>query len=333
MSWFRQRDDTTEHSYFEERLSAYVDGELSPRERETVEEHLVECPACRWDLSTLRQTVQWSSELPTVQVPRVFTIPVPAEPVRAPRRRWTLPVLQGATALVALLLVFAVAGDAMLTGFAPRSQSDLPALQELAPVVETTVVEPTVVVEKQVQEEVAVTVVVEAEGEEEMPAAAAVPEEPPTEPEGEGERMLQMAPSLAVTATQTALADVQEAAGTPMGGGLGSTDSEATAQVEASSAPAGSPAPGVAEMIPPTPSPLPSLEAPATRAAVAPPTSEVLASNAMEPAGDETQILETRAVREPTISWLRMAEYVLGVALILLVGTTLTVLVWRRMMG
>jgi hypothetical protein len=75
------------------------------------------------------------------------------------------------------------------------------------------------------------------------------------------------------------------------------------------------------------------LEAPATRAAVAPPTSEVLASKAMESAEDETQILETRAVREPTIDWLRMAEYVLGVALILLVGTTLTVWVWRRMMG
>jgi hypothetical protein len=53
----------------------------------------------------------------------------------------------------------------------------------------------------------------------------------------------------------------------------------------------------------------------------------------MESTEDETQILETRAVREPTIDWLRMAEYVLGVALILLVGTTLTVWVWRRMMG
>jgi hypothetical protein len=332
MSWFRQRDDTTEHSYFEERLSAYLDGELSPREQETVEQHLAACSSCRWDLSTLRQTVQWASELPTVQVPRTFTIPVPAEPVRAPRRRWSLlPVLQGATALVALLLVFAVAGDAMLTGFAPRSQSELPAIQELAPVVETTVVElePTVVVEEQV----AVTVVSEAEGKEEAPAAAALPEEAPSEPEGEGERMLQMAPSLAVTATETALADVQEAAGTPMGGGLGGTDVEATGPVEASSAPAGTPAPGVAEVIPPTPSPLPSLEAPATRAAVAPPTSEVLASKAMESTEDETQILETRAVREPTIDWLRMAEYVLGVALILLVGTTLTVWVWRRMMG
>ena len=332
MSWFRQRDETTEHSYFEERLSAYLDGELAPRERESFEQHLAACSSCRWELSTLRQTVQWASELPTVQVPRVFTIPVPAEPVRASRRRWTLlPVLQGATALVALLLVFAVAGDAMLTGFAPRSQSELPALQELAPAVETTVVEPTMVVEKQV----AVTAVtaVEKEGEAEMPAAAALPEEPPAEPEEEGRMMLQVAPSLALTATETALADSQEAAGTPMGGGLGGTDAEATGAVEEYSAPAGTPAPGVAEVVPPTPSPLPSLEAPATRAAVAPPTSEVLASKAMEPAERDTQVLQARGVGDPAISWLRMVEYVLGVVLILLVGTTLAVLVWRRMMA
>jgi hypothetical protein len=327
MSWFKQRDDTTEHSYFEERLSPYLDGELAPREQETVEQHLATCPACRWNLSTLRQTVQWAEELPTVQVPRVFTIP---EPVRASRRRWTLlPVLQGATALVALLLVFAVAGDAMLTGFAPRSQSELPAIQQPAPVVETTMVEQTMAVE----EEAAVMVMGEKESEEQMPAAVAAPEEPPAEPEEEEPRILQMAPSLVLTPTETALADAQEMAEPSMGGRLEGTDAATTDVVEEASIPAGTSLPEAAEVVPPTPSPLPSLEAPATRAAVVPPTSEVLAYEASEATEGETQVLEARGIRAPAIGWLRMVEYVLGVALILLIGTTLTVVVWRRMMG
>ena len=52
-------------------------------------------------------------------VPRVFTIPVEAQPER-PVRRWRLvPVLQGATALVALLLFFVVAVDVDFWGAKP----------------------------------------------------------------------------------------------------------------------------------------------------------------------------------------------------------------------
>jgi hypothetical protein len=116
MSWVRKSNEETEHGYVEERLSAYLDGELTQQEQGIVERHLATCQDCRWNLDTLRQTVQWVQELPSVPVPRVFTIPVPAEPARAPRRRWGVPLLQGATALVALMLVFVVAGDFVLTG-------------------------------------------------------------------------------------------------------------------------------------------------------------------------------------------------------------------------
>jgi len=109
----------TEHEYVDERLSAYLDGELTPQERSVVERHLAGCPDCQWNLETLRQTVQWTRELPTLAVPRVFTIPLPARPQRAPRWRWSLPLLQGATALVALLLVVVVAGDLLLGGALP----------------------------------------------------------------------------------------------------------------------------------------------------------------------------------------------------------------------
>ncbi len=113
---------TIEHRYVEERLSAYLDGRLSSQEQRVVEHHLARCPACRWNLRTLRQTVQWTRELPTVPVPRAFTLPVAprARAVPRPRRSW-LPVLQGATALVALLLVVVVAGDLLLLGLLPAS--------------------------------------------------------------------------------------------------------------------------------------------------------------------------------------------------------------------
>ncbi|MGC9333957.1 MAG: anti-sigma factor family protein, partial [Anaerolineae bacterium] len=208
MSWFGKRDKTTRHSYFEEKLSAYIDGELTPREQEGVKHHLATCPTCRWDLSTLEQTVQQVSELPTVQVPRAFTIPASAEPVRPTRRRWTLlPALQGATALVALLLVFAVAGDVMLTGFGASSHSELPTVHDGAAVVETTVIEKAVV-----EREVEVTVVAEQSSEAETPLALEMPEPPAAEPEGE--MMLQMAPSLALTTTGPASADLEETAET-----------------------------------------------------------------------------------------------------------------------
>ena len=148
MSWFKSAR-TTEHGYFEERISAYLDGELAPREYEAVEHHLQTCPECQWELETLRKTTQWARELPTLTVPRVFTIPVAEEPERAARRRWNfLPVLQGATALIAVLLVFAVAGDLLLSRTPVGRAPDTAYQQEVASIE----MEATEVVEKAVEE-------------------------------------------------------------------------------------------------------------------------------------------------------------------------------------
>jgi predicted anti-sigma-YlaC factor YlaD len=135
----KKPNDRTNHSYFEERLSAYLDGELMPQEQEAIEHHLDDCPACQWNLDTLRQTVQWTRELQPLTVPRVFTITVPAEPQPIPRRRWNLtPLLGGATALVALLLVFAVAGGSWLGSFRGAAVPDAWTAQEAAPAVAAT---------------------------------------------------------------------------------------------------------------------------------------------------------------------------------------------------
>ena len=116
MAWPWKRGETKEHKYTETRLSAYLDDELSPQEKERVDRHLAACADCRRNLKTLRQTVQWTRELPPVPVPRVFTLPASVQPVRRQRRRGFVPALQGAAALVALMLILVVTGDVLRFG-------------------------------------------------------------------------------------------------------------------------------------------------------------------------------------------------------------------------
>ncbi|HFD39179.1 MAG TPA: hypothetical protein ENJ31_04940 [Anaerolineae bacterium] len=153
MAWPWKRGETKEHRYVETRLSAYLDDELSPQERERVDRHLAVCADCRWNLDTLRRTVQWTRELPSVPVPRVFTLPASVQPARQRRRGWGLaPVLQGATALVALMLILVVAGDALLFS-SLQGAAPMPQAVELAAPPEKAAAEPTVmdrtVVEKE----------------------------------------------------------------------------------------------------------------------------------------------------------------------------------------
>jgi anti-sigma factor RsiW len=348
MSWLERRDKQNKHSYFQERLSAYLDGELVPREKEAVEQHLAGCSSCRWEVETLRQTVQWTAELPAVPIPRVFTIPAQAEPARA-RRRWRLvPALQAATALVALLLFFAVAGESMLTGSLPLGAPAPGDSQEAARVVETVVVEKEV--EKIVQEVPEAEVSAEEPVGEEAPLALEAPvmEEGTPEmepmmavvPEGEN---LQSTPGIGggvepEEGEATMAADVHEDAAlspTPAPQGT-QAPPDVTAPAEAP-APAESTAQAEAQraLVAPTPTPLPSLAPDPTVAARAPtviaPSTAVAAAEAPPPPGDG--LLATDEGRRPAPTWLRMVEYVLGVALILLTGTTIALMLWRRQMG
>jgi anti-sigma factor RsiW len=47
-----------EHRWTQAHLSDYVDGDLPPRKRERVEEHVHWCPECRRVLETLRRTLK-----------------------------------------------------------------------------------------------------------------------------------------------------------------------------------------------------------------------------------------------------------------------------------
>lgn len=319
---------TTEHGYFEERLSAYLDGELTSREREAVKHHLETCSDCQWDLETLGQTVQWTRELPTLTVPRVFTIPVPAEPERSPRRRWNfLPVLQGATALIAVLFVFAVAGDLMFGSLGGAYAPDVAYEREAASsdVVVTQVVEKAVEapaaaeVEPEFMMTVVETVVLESEmvvTQTEAPMALRIS---PTELAGGGASMTPAA-TPSVPAAEATWKTVEEKA--EEGYGEPATDAaapeaEAAIPVAEEEVVAGIEATQTLS----APLPLRTITAPTVVAAA---TELALASVT---ARDEA---ETATTSVPGINWLRVLEVSLGGSLVLLVAATVFLMIERR---
>jgi anti-sigma factor RsiW len=325
MTWFGKPNNKTEHQYFEERLSAYLDGELAPRERDAVERHVATCQACQWDLDTLRQTVEWMRELPTVPIPRVFTIPVPAQPERVPQRRWRLvPVLQAATALVALLLVFAVSGDFLLGGFrmgyAPEtlSMQEPPAatveatiVVEVVKEVEAPVAEGETVVEKMVVETVEVEIEMPASTATPLPQATAAPA--PAEPTlGEATQAAAAAPEGEENALAAEEAEKEALPAEP--------PADETARA-AAPAPAAGGAPTPTEMATVSPTQVAAYAAP-TLLAEGQEQADVLAA--------EQERAPARTLLGPGINWLRVAEIVLAVVFLLLMTATIVFTVQRR---
>ncbi len=93
-----------------ERLSAYLDGQLSSRETSQLEARLRADPGLRQALDDLRGTVQMLRGLPEVKAPRSFALtPEMVGPVRHP----SLPWLQWATAAATLAFVVVVSWDAL----------------------------------------------------------------------------------------------------------------------------------------------------------------------------------------------------------------------------
>jgi len=302
MSWSKSAG-TTEHGYFEERLCAYLDGELTPPEVEVVEQHLETCPDCQWNLETLEQTIQWTQELPALTVPRVFTIPVSAEPERSARRRWSfLPVLQGASALIAVLLVFVVGGDLLFGNLSTGSAPNVALQQEAAPrdmaptqVAEKMVEEPAaeppmmMVIEGTMVDTVMETVVVESEG---VVTATEAP--------------------LAATGAEDAWRGVEGEA----------AEEESPLETDMAPSPVGE------EAVAGGGEPVPALPEPSALLSVTEP-STITAQLALLP---EVQLDEAGAATSPEagINWLRAIEYALGGALILLIAATLFLTIERR---
>jgi hypothetical protein len=98
------------HSRWRDNVSAYLDGELSERERSRFEAHAAGCEGCRRELAAQRELKTLLSGLPEVAAPRSFRLTpemVEATPVPAPPRRSQTPlrVSQFAAGLAVVALV------------------------------------------------------------------------------------------------------------------------------------------------------------------------------------------------------------------------------------
>jgi anti-sigma factor RsiW len=332
MSLFGKKGGKSEHRWFEERLSAYLDSELPPQERNAVEQHLAHCQDCQWNLKTLRHTVQWMRELPTVPVPRVFTIPVPARPARARQRTWGLALLQGATALAALLLVFTLAGDLVLTGFTPAPAAE-PQIMKEAVVVDEGATE---VAKVEVTREVEMQAAAPAAKSEEAAAEPSTSPEPPPRMAAEAPAPTSApAPTLAGTLAPTPTAEASGMGGlgfeTPAEGtGEGTGEGLVTEAPRAAAPEIGlTQTSSAQDTVAASPAPLPteplepSREAEPTIVAEAPQPERLVGQEQSEAQAEES-------VRRSLAGRLQVAELVLGATFILLATTTLVVMIRRR---
>jgi hypothetical protein len=158
-------------------LSAYLDGELTAKERQQLEGHLAQCDACAEELRTLRYAKAMSIEAPALRIPRSFVVrradlEAPAE--KAPRRLFRLSsklayaYMRGATALVVVAFAMLVAGD-LLGQLSIGSQQPVMLVQR--EVEREVASEVTVVAQEMVEKETAtqVTAIVEKAAEEPIP--------------------------------------------------------------------------------------------------------------------------------------------------------------------
>jgi hypothetical protein len=101
-------------------LSAYLDGEVSHKDRERIESRLSDDEGLRENLEQLQQTRAMIRSLPKLRSPRNFLLtPEMVGQVREPRRLF--PVFRLATALATVLFIFFLFGDYYLVRNPPLS--------------------------------------------------------------------------------------------------------------------------------------------------------------------------------------------------------------------
>jgi len=91
-----------------DRLSAYLDGELSTAEQRRVSDHVVACADCRGELHDLDRARTAIRSLPNVDTGQLDRVPAPTA---FPRRRVAVAGSIGIAAAAALFFVLALGGD------------------------------------------------------------------------------------------------------------------------------------------------------------------------------------------------------------------------------
>jgi len=108
-----------------DRLSAYLDKQLSPVEKAGLEARLEREPELKAALDDLRMTVRALRSLPAVKPPRNFTISQAQARAMAPPRR-VFPALRLATALAAFAFVAVIVGDFATNLASPAAAPEVP---------------------------------------------------------------------------------------------------------------------------------------------------------------------------------------------------------------
>ncbi len=112
------------HHRVERLLSAYLDAELTPQEAKVVQEHLLDCAACREAYETLRAAKAALSQLPLAEPPAEFwqRIREPRARRSSPQPAWSRPRAgrRLAWALAAVLLVLTLAAFPLAKGTVDR---------------------------------------------------------------------------------------------------------------------------------------------------------------------------------------------------------------------
>lgn len=125
----------------DELLSAYLDGRVSPTERDAVDAALAADPATRARFTTLRATVTLVRALPQPTPRRTFVLtPEQAASIRPARGAWIarlFPAITAASAVAAVLCLALIAGDLATGGFATNTRQSA-ARPAVAPVAHTT---------------------------------------------------------------------------------------------------------------------------------------------------------------------------------------------------
>lgn len=135
IDFFRELGQSAEEKR-SELLNAYLDDNLSARERSRLEAQLLQDAALRTELAQMQYVKQQLREIPRRRVPRSFTLDPALYSAPKPQRSQQMyPVLRGATALTALLFVFVLGlslFNANTAGDAFSTQSVTMAVQEEA---------------------------------------------------------------------------------------------------------------------------------------------------------------------------------------------------------
>ncbi|MBI5302606.1 MAG: zf-HC2 domain-containing protein [Chloroflexi bacterium] len=122
------------HAWVEDRLSAYVDGQLDSTTRAQIETHLRGCAGCRTSLDALRWTMSLVKQAPAPKLRRSFVLPVPVQ--RAPSFGFV--ALRFATVAATVLLFALIATDLLMQSSgtsapAPAALMRAPAQEQAAP--------------------------------------------------------------------------------------------------------------------------------------------------------------------------------------------------------